>query len=349
MNILISNYTGIGNFILKLPMVFSLLNNNQNSKIYFIGKKTYFIHQILKINPKIEFIFLENIWQILKFFLLKRNLFDEIYLPFDSSPNFLLFLLIFFKKKNLRIHYLAKNEKKNIKYHLKTIFLRIFYKNSNLINLRKNCHEIDLNYDLINHLHINKTYTSLNEISHNIKTKKIQLNMENYIVIQPFSGNGILSPKIWPYNYYFELIENILINNKLNKYKIVLVGDQNEVSENQFLFKNTKVINLIGKTSLNELFYIIKSSKIVISNDSSIMHIASLYNKDTIAIYGPTDFNRTKPLHENVKFAFSKHESFGSMNEFKMTELEVQKKWGKNCLIDVKPEVILKMILEFAI
>ena len=122
MNILISNYTGIGNFILKLPMVFSLLNNNQNSKIYFIGKKTYSIHEILKNNPKIEFIFLENTWKILKFFLLKRNLFDQIYLPFDSSPNFLLFLSIFFKKKNLRIHYFVKNEKKILNIISKIFF-----------------------------------------------------------------------------------------------------------------------------------------------------------------------------------------------------------------------------------
>ena len=57
----------------------------------------------------------------------------------------------------------------------------------------------------------------------------------------------------------------------------------------------TNVYNLVGRTTLRELVALLDLSKLVICYDSGPMHIAAALNKPLVAIFGPTDLNRTGP------------------------------------------------------
>jgi heptosyltransferase II len=105
--------------------------------------------------------------------------------------------------------------------------------------------------------------------------------------------------KRWPAKYYAEVA-----NAKLAKgFQVWLFGSKNDMDaakEIQALTDNA-CIDLTGKTSLNEAIDLLSLAKIVVSNDSGLMHIAAALHKPLIAVYGSTSPKFTPPLGEKVK------------------------------------------------
>lgn len=90
--------------------------------------------------------------------------------------------------------------------------------------------------------------------------------------------------KMWPEEYF-----NILIDllSKIENIQIVIVGGKEEKKINLELTE--KVLDLRGETSLLELAEVIRRSDIIVSNDSSPIHIGSAFeNVRVIGIFGPT-------------------------------------------------------------
>lgn len=62
----------------------------------------------------------------------------------------------------------------------------------------------------------------------------------------------------------------------------------------------TNPINLVGKTTLRELTALLALAERVVCHDSGPMHIAAALGKPTIAIFGPTDPQKTGPYSKNA-------------------------------------------------
>jgi len=60
------------------------------------------------------------------------------------------------------------------------------------------------------------------------------------------------------------------------------------------------IIDLVAKTSVNELADIIAGSSLVVSCDTGPMHLATALNKDVVALFGPADPKRTGPYRGEV-------------------------------------------------
>lgn len=106
--------------------------------------------------------------------------------------------------------------------------------------------------------------------------------------------------KNWFLEHYQELA-------KLCKdHKVVLIGGKGERMNAENIVSEN-VINLVGKTSLQEMVSIINYSKIVISPDSGPAHIAGALNVPVITLLGATASKRVYPwgseeyvLYENI-------------------------------------------------
>ena len=111
------------------------------------------------------------------------------------------------------------------------------------------------------------------------------------------SSGARSSSKIWQEEKFVELIYNLI---KEYNFKIILVGDSKdkEVSNRINSALGFVCLDLSGKTSLQELACILKRSKLLISNDSAVMHIASYLDIPVVAIFGITDDAKYGPWSE---------------------------------------------------
>ncbi len=129
--------------------------------------------------------------------------------------------------------------------------------------------------------------------------EKLSANETNLIGINISASQKWLT-KNWPTHHIASLIE--IINKNLPGYKIVLLGD----SENSGAVKEIEstavksVINLCGKTTLQDLPGVIKRLRVFVTPDTATLHLAQALNVPTIGLFGPTDPNRHTIKNENL-------------------------------------------------
>jgi len=95
--------------------------------------------------------------------------------------------------------------------------------------------------------------------------------------------------KQWDAGGFIEVIRGFL---KEGNHKIVLVGDPSQVHIARTIkdaVRDEGLVDLIGKTSLNQLFALIERMHVFLTGDSASLHIASDLGIRTVALFGPTD------------------------------------------------------------
>lgn len=89
--------------------------------------------------------------------------------------------------------------------------------------------------------------------------------------------------KQWPVEYFNKLAESL---KKLSNARLIVVGGKDEIN---LPIEKENIIDMRGKTSLLELADILSRADVVVTNDSSPIHIASAFKKPRIfALFGPT-------------------------------------------------------------
>ncbi|MEW6170028.1 MAG: glycosyltransferase family 9 protein [Candidatus Omnitrophota bacterium] len=107
---------------------------------------------------------------------------------------------------------------------------------------------------------------------------------DSVIAIGPFSNWSL---KCWPVEKWNELIKTV--SSQFN-FKIIVLGKIGNDAYSKYLAKNisTTAISAINQCSLKESMALIKRSRLFISSDTSLLHIASAMNVPCIGLYGPT-------------------------------------------------------------
>ena len=83
------------------------------------------------------------------------------------------------------------------------------------------------------------------------------------------------------------------------------------------------VVNLLGSTTIAELRDLLANSLAVVAHDSGVMHMANALQVNLVALYGPTDYTRTRPLGEKTRILFSDNDCLAAMYNFKAGEKEL--------------------------
>ena len=104
--------------------------------------------------------------------------------------------------------------------------------------------------------------------------------------------------KRWRDESVQEFVEKVM---ETSDRAIVLFGTSEEADQAADIENSSaRVINLAGKTTVGEMAAVMDRCDWIVANDSGPLHVAAALGKKTVAIFGPTDPERTAPLADCV-------------------------------------------------
>ena len=102
--------------------------------------------------------------------------------------------------------------------------------------------------------------------------------------------------KCWPALHYAQLADAYAEQG----WTVVLFGSANDTKVAKSVLASSHrpdaMVDLTGKTSLDEAVDLLSLARAVVSNDSGLMHIAAALGVPTVVVYGPTSPTFTPPL-----------------------------------------------------
>lgn len=107
-----------------------------------------------------------------------------------------------------------------------------------------------------------------------------------YIALIPGGAKNTLRDdplRRWPIESYSELVRRLISSGK----NVVLLGGPDDIWVNKY-FDGLNVINLIGKTTLLDMVFLLNQAQATICHDSGPLHIASITKTPLLSIFGPT-------------------------------------------------------------
>lgn len=146
--------------------------------------------------------------------------------------------------------------------------------------------------------------------------------------------------KQWPVEYFNQVIDEL---SKDENIKIVAVGGKDEMS---IPLHKEKIVDLRGATSLLDLAAVLSKGDIVITNDSSPIHIASAFEKTRIiALFGPT-------VKEFGFFPWSKNSEVLEVKNLSCKPCGIHggKKCPQNhfrCMKDITPDKVIEAVYRY--
>ena len=288
LKILIIRFSSLGDVLLTTPLIRLLRKKYPKAQIDFLVRKEY--SQIVRYNPHLSKIleldvkegfkglkkFKDEIWHYKYHVILdlQRNL-RSGYLTFGKVINKLSHTDIFKVKKNQIIRFMLVKWKINLYKKMYNRIIPVWEK------YVRTAHKLEIfpdegKLELFPSVHAQR------------QTDRFLKNLpagDWHLVIAPGAKH---ITKRWPTDYFTDLILQLY-----NSYKIktLLIGGEqdNEVIEDILRgIPNDIAFSTAGKLTLLETAVIIKNAKLVISNDSGLMHVATAFNRPLIAIFGST-------------------------------------------------------------
>ncbi|MEI6614132.1 MAG: lipopolysaccharide heptosyltransferase II [Chrysiogenales bacterium] len=165
-----------------------------------------------------------------------------------------------------------------------------------------------------------------------------------YVVLAPGGAVNVkeeMDSRRWGTENYAALA-GILINNGR---KVVLLGSGNDQKiARSIKAAQPEVIDFCGQTSLAEAAALLKKSRLVVCNDSGLMHLAAAVEARVIAIFGPTHPDEKKPLAAG-NIAVWKGEELACSpcyHDGRFPECE-----HRNCFRKISPQEIFELLKAF--
>ncbi|PIV39313.1 MAG: hypothetical protein COS29_03245 [Candidatus Omnitrophica bacterium CG02_land_8_20_14_3_00__42_8] len=263
--ILFITLSNIGDVILTLPVLSALKDNFPDACIdIVVGPRP---EQVFRKDPRVNTIFIYNKHAGLrdKMEFIKRLKAERYDLAIDMKTSLLPVLIA--AKNRTGLFPMPKSKIKHRRLmHLESLG------------------PFGINYREQKNIYIDDE--SRNEIDRVLRDSKVK-DTDMLIGVSPGSRSHL---KQWKKQGFIDVISNIIKN---PQYKVVLIGDSNEAGFSKEIANAVNqqdcLIDLTGKTSLNELFALIERFNLLLTCDSAGMHIASDLGVKVVAIFGPTD------------------------------------------------------------
>lgn len=188
----------------------------------------------------------------------------------------------------------------------------------------------------------------LNVQKEEIKKVLFKLSLDMYT--RPMIGLCVSAEfgpsKIWPHYHYMELAirlvywgYHVVLLGSVNRRRLVLYSClYSDICQNA----QQHYTNLINRTSLNEAMAVIACCRVIVSNDSGLLHVACALQRSVIALYGPTDPGFTPPLSDSAIVLRCVHDD---NNRCFKTRKNIDDPYGyHDSLINITPDQVLQAL-----
>ncbi|HEX3078955.1 MAG TPA: glycosyltransferase family 9 protein, partial [Puia sp.] len=265
MKFLIIRLSSIGDIVLTTPVVRCLKKQVPDAQIHYLTKSTY--TQILSSNPYIDKLhYLEKSLQAI-ILELKRENFDYI---IDLHHNL----------RSMKV----KDALKVKSYSFNKLNVRKWIYTSFKWNLLPDEHIVDRYMDTVASFGVKNDGAGLDYfISKEDVINDTDLPTPHQLGFVGVVIGAALNTKKYPFHHVKRLCE-------LLDHPIVLLGGLEDADEGDRIAASDKIkiYNACGKFGLNESADLVRRAKLVVTNDTGLMHVAAAYKRPLITLWGNT-------------------------------------------------------------
>ncbi len=334
--ILIIFIAGIGDLILFTPVLKGLLRHDENCEISIIvppelvqyaGRTPYFADVVVSETSN-EFNPAKRVTQLIKLCIyVIRKKFDIVITPLAVKCTTAA-LLSRLSRAERKIGYTSNNDKRSIF--------------TECINIMPFEHDLLQNLKALTRLHINSSDKKMEfHVSESdrrdaqtfLKDNGIA-NGDAIVALHPVTYDRKGYNRNWPAERFAQLGYRI---SREYGMKVIIMGSSGErkVVEGIKAFIGKDAIVQAGKTSIHVAAAILERCKLLICNDSSIMHIAATIGTPMVAIWGLTD-PRRRGYSGNNQIVMKKELSCSPCRE----KTDLQNCETRECLLQISVEEV---------
>lgn len=146
-----------------------------------------------------------------------------------------------------------------------------------------------------------------------IKDTHIDSDNNKVVVIHIFADSLYENSRKWSMSNWKEIVE--FLNGR--GYRVALTGDKKDTDEaesfNELVGANADIDFFVGRMDFAETLKFLRSVSLVISGDTSVLHMASFLGTPVIGLYGPTAKELYAPIGNNA-FVISSSGCSGCQN-----------------------------------
>jgi len=266
--VLVVRFSSIGDIVLTTPVVSAIHEQIPGVEIHFITKKGF--ASLLNENPKIS-----------KLYTIEKSI-SEV-LPALKNEKYDVVIDL---HKNIRT--LQLKQKLGIKSYS---FDKLNFQKWLLVNFKvnklPNIHIVDRYFEAVTPLGVKNTQQQcellFNE-QHVIDTKKaFQLDSKSYLSV---AVGAQFATKTMPTTMLVSILEKV-------EHPIVLLGGPSDETrgmeiENELRKKGKNCVNAINQFSLLQSASIVAQSKVILTHDTGLMHIATAFSVPIVSVWGNT-------------------------------------------------------------
>ena len=189
---------------------------------------------------------------------------------------------------------------------------------------------------------LKSTDEKLNDIWDRLRNAEPAIHKGSKIVVMHPSVSEALPLRRWDFDNYFKLAEKVLADPDVF---VVMVGSLICPLEESIAkrIKIPRMIDFIGKTTLQELLDLFNISRILVSHDGGMIHIASLTEIQIIALFGPETPVLYAPLTEKGTILYKKYSCSPCLTAYNH---RLSRCTDNKCLQAITVEEVQKVICE---
>lgn len=292
---LIIRFSSIGDIVLTTPVIRCLKKQVPDAEVHFLTKSSFL--PVVEHNPYIDKIhLLAHSWELM---------IEEL-----KTENYDYIIDLHHNTKTLRV----KSALKVKSYSFYKLNIEKYIYTSVKLNILPKVHIVDRYLKTVESFGVKNDGEGLDYfIAKEEETKREDIPASHSAGYVACVIGAAMGTKQWPVHKWKEFCRQL-------NHPVILLGGPEDVSAGNEIaaVDDIKVYNACGKFKLNESADLVRKAKLVVSNDTGLMHIAAAYKKPIISLWG-----NTVP-----SFGMTPHYGSGMVPN---TIVQVNKLWCRPC------------------